>query len=404
MTTVRVCDMIMGSGKTQSAINLMCKDKNSKYIFITPYLNEVERIKQSCTDRKFVSPQNKGDGKLDNLHYLLAKGENIASTHALFRYYTDETLSLLRYHGYKLILDEVFNVVENLNIHKDDIEMLTDEKIIDVDEDGRVVRANNKYQGEFATLLETCDTGNVLLYGGKLMIWTFPVKVFEAFSDVIILTYLFDAQIQKYYFDINDVNIEYIGTKYERGEYSFCDYPALPDYAKHLSEKIHILNDERLNMVGDSRTALSVSWYERAAKAKGKPLIQMLKNNLYNLFRHKYQSNADENMWTTFKDYRPMLAGKGYTKGFLSYNIRATNNYRHKTHLAYCVNVYFNPYMKNYFTDLGVDVKEDEYALSEMIQWIWRSAIREDKEIWIYIPCKRMRTLLEEWLYKLTTN
>lgn len=41
---------------------------------------------------------------------------------------------------------------------------------------------------------------------------------------------------------------------------------------------------------------------------------------------------------------------------------------------------------------------EDDYALSEMIQWVWRSAIRDGKEIWVYIPSRRMRELFQNWL------
>ena len=46
---------------------------------------------------------------------------------------------------------------------------------------------------------------------------------------------------------------------------------------------------------------------------------------------------------------------------------------------------------------------DDEYALSEMIQWIWRSAIRDGKEIWVYIPSRRMRELLKKWLLDLSS-
>jgi len=45
-----------------------------------------------------------------------------------------------------------------------------------------------------------------------------------------------------------------------------------------------------------------------------------------------------------------------------------------------------------------VDVREDEAALSTMVQWIWRSAIRDGEEVWIYIPSKRMRSLLIAWI------
>ena len=36
--------------------------------------------------------------------------------------------------------------------------------------------------------------------------------------------------------------------------------------------------------------------------------------------------------------------------------------------------------------------------MSEMLQFLWRSAIREGKEINVYIPSIRMRKLLEQWI------
>lgn len=42
--------------------------------------------------------------------------------------------------------------------------------------------------------------------------------------------------------------------------------------------------------------------------------------------------------------------------------------------------------------------QEEQFALSEMIQFIWRSAIRDNKPIKLYIPSVRMRNLLEKWI------
>jgi hypothetical protein len=47
---------------------------------------------------------------------------------------------------------------------------------------------------------------------------------------------------------------------------------------------------------------------------------------------------------------------------------------------------------------------KEAYALSEMVQWIWRSAIRKGEDIWIYIPSRRMRTLLQDWLARLAAG
>ena len=57
-----------------------------------------------------------------------------------------------------------------------------------------------------------------------------------------------------------------------------------------------------------------------------------------------------------------------------------------------------NPIIKNYFIQNGIEVDEDCYALSEMLQFIWRSGIREGKKITIYIPSIRMRNLLKDWI------
>lgn len=47
-----------------------------------------------------------------------------------------------------------------------------------------------------------------------------------------------------------------------------------------------------------------------------------------------------------------------------------------------------------------VNIDEETWALSELIQWLFRSTIREENEINLYIPSKRMRSLLQEWLEK----
>ena len=103
-------------------------------------------------------------------------------------------------------------------------------------------------------------------------------------------------------------------------------------------------------------------------------------------------------LWTTYKDYKDICKGKGYTKGFIPLNSRATNQYSHKKNCAYVVNRYLNPFYKAFFDQRNIKIDEDRYALSEMLQWIWRSAIRNGEEINLYIPSVRMRRLLIDFL------
>jgi hypothetical protein len=137
-------------------------------------------------------------------------------------------------------------------------------------------------------------------------------------------------------------------------------------------------------------------------KTKERFLLNTLKKNVLNYFTNKVKTNSKENMWTTFKESRDALSGQGYTKGFVAVNARATNEFANKKFLAYCVNVYLNPLVKQFFINRNIEVKEDEYALSEMIQWIWRSRIRNNEDIYIYMPSSRMRNLLNSWLEEIS--
>ena len=43
---------------------------------------------------------------------------------------------------------------------------------------------------------------------------------------------------------------------------------------------------------------------------------------------------------------------------------------------------------------------ENDYALTEMIQWVWRTRIRNDEEVDLYLPSKRMRDIIDQWILK----
>ncbi|MDE6149553.1 MAG: hypothetical protein K2F81_05595, partial [Ruminococcus sp.] len=56
---VKVCDAIMGTGKSSAAITYLNEHKDEKFIYITPYLDEATRIKKNCPSLRFVEPSEK---------------------------------------------------------------------------------------------------------------------------------------------------------------------------------------------------------------------------------------------------------------------------------------------------------------------------------------------------------
>ena len=117
------------------------------------------------------------------------------------------------------------------------------------------------------------------------------------------------------------------------------------------------------------------------------------------------KAKAGDVFWTTFKEKQKVMSGAGYTKGvsedmpsFLPLNIRATNKYADYSLCMYTVNLYKNPVEVGYLRYNGIRVNEDDFALSEMIQFIWRGCIRKGEPMKVLILSKRMRNLLENWL------
>lgn len=395
---VRIVDEMMGRGKTSAAINFInSSDDNQKFLFITPYLTEIERIKKECPRKKFRQPYYLRGRKLEGIKELINNGCNIISTHALFQKFDLEVIDLCRAKNYTLIMDEVTDVIEKYDISDADFKVLH-ENFADIDEDTGLLRwkASDDYHGKFAEEKRLCELNSLAYYGGSIMIWLFPIEAFNAFRHIYILTYMFKAQLQRYYYDYYNLPYQYIFVKgNSKDTYAFTEEKEIVNEEYNYEQLIHILYDSKLNLIGDRSTDLSKAWYERN---KNNASIKQLKNNILNFFIHKRKSKTVDNIWTTFKDYKKLLSGKGYGRGFVPLNMRASNDYRNRSSIAYPVNRYINPCIKQFFSKHGVKVDEDAYALSEMLQFIWRSAIRDGKEIWIYVPSVRMRTLLEQWI------
>lgn len=398
---IKVCDAICGSGKTQSAIWLMNHDLDHRFIFVTQFLSEVERIKNGCPDRHFVSPETSDSAKtkLSSLRDLVAARENIATTHALFLSTTDEIKALLRAGKYVLILDEVVDVLCETSISNLDVSMMVDYGY--ASEENGVVSfpdevTNDKQRGMISSILKKSQSCTLMRVGGNFFYWSLVPEIFTSFDSVIVLTYLFQYQELRYFFDVYGLKYQMIGTKKCDDHYEFCDIREMSRVSE-IGKKIHIVGSDKLNSVGDSRCALSYSWYQRAKEDD----FERLRKNLYNIFRRIMDSSAKDFMWTTFTSARDRVCGV-LNKSFIVYNKRASNECANRHYLAYLVNNFPRTMTMRYFAERGCRLDYDGYAVSILVQWLFRSAIRRGEEVWIYVPSSRMRGLLEAWIEALS--
>jgi hypothetical protein len=397
VTKITIVDSIMGSGKTTWSLQYIKElDSNSKILFVTPFLSEVERIIDALPDCKLYDPQNRGSGKLESLKDLIAKGFNIISTHALFEKADMQLIKLLEENDYILIQDEVLDVVKPYELKKNDFELLMNNHMILVEPKTGIVSWNEEspYQEtKYDEIKRLSKTENLIYFQETILFWTLPIGVFKAFKEVYVLTYLFSGSDQKYYLDM--FNIEYkikAVTRIDDGTYELTNI--FSNDKKRICSLINVY-DGKLNNIGEKDFNLSKSWFNDESN---KDSVDKIKKNQITYFKNNVKTPSHLNMWTCFKDHESKLKGKGYSKGFIPLNSRATNDFQDKASCSYVINRFMHPYKKNFFLSRGVDVDQDLWALSELIQWIWRSRIRKGEHINLYIPSKRMRSLLKRYL------
>lgn len=400
---VKVCDAIMGTGKSSAAITYMNEHPEKKFIYITPYLEEATRIATSCARLHFFEPKKKtefnGSKTLHTID-LVKKGENIATTHQAFRFYPQELLKLVSEQGYTLIIDENVDVLETLDEDPADIQMAIDAGYIGEIRPDVFHLVQDVYKGKtHRDLFRVLQTRDLIRMTGEskesFFYWQLPPELITSFEEVFILTYLFEGQSLHHFLEMYDIPYQFIGVeRTDAGEFRFSSSTAyVPEYVRSIHDMIEIVEDQKLNEIGEDDFSLSMSWFDKERSDTSR-----LKNNLYNFFRYTCGAEAADRMWSTYRDAKTKIQGKGYTNGFIPFNKKATNEYRNRTAVAYCVNLYMNVGQKLFYQNNGVEVDEDAYALSIMVQWIWRSAIRDGQKIVLYVPSKRMRNLLITWM------
>jgi len=320
----------------------------------------------------------------------------------------------LKKQGYKLIIDEALDVVEIYNgLSAHDYRMLVKDGWLTVEEDTGLLKWNQQseeYQGKHSEVRNLCLNGSLVYQSEKLIFWEFPISFLDCFQSVTILTYCFYGSHMAVYLAAGGVAFDMKAI--HCGE--LVDWHTVDEGSiKEKLRELVTVYEGGSNSVGNhqpphksskkSTNPLSVTWYRNQAGGNKEGLIA-LKGGIYNFFFNYTQTPSDLNLWTTFKDYRNGLCGKGYTKGFVPNNLRATNDYKHKKAAAYTCNAFMHPVVKQYLQGRGVPVYEDLYSLSEMLQWIWRTAVRDYQAVYLYIPSQRMRELFYAWLKADTTG
>ena len=443
LNKIQVIDAPCGAGKTEHIIRYINAHPEELFLYIAPLRKMFDRIAGlgeyagRGAKEVFKTPtHNNPEGTLRcGIKQLIRAGENIMSTHQLFMMFDEETIALLQEQNYHLIIDEALNSVSVIkakekkteeedevfrgleqSVKADDLRLLLDGGyvMIDYDQKGLVrwIGSSLATDHRFSDLEAMIKSEAIYALEEKFLVWHFPVKAIEAFEKVTVLTYRFDSSEMRAYLQFNRKSYETKTVRWKDNEPYLADLTPEVALGLQWAPYIHVLENDRLNAVGErlknrGKFPLLFSWYQdKSSKAAQKTL----RDNVTNYFRHRLGAHPDSVMWTTYKKYDSKVYPKGYTrkrsdreqKTFVACNCRATEEYKDRYNLAYLVDRNLNPGLIRFFAQENIYINQDAWAQSEMIQWIFRSRIRdgsaEDRSINIYVPSARMRCLLKEWL------
>lgn len=410
---VKIIDAMPGTGKTTYAFQMMREDEEGKYIYCSPYLAEVGdgakrgRIQKEIPCKGFVSPSSI-PSKGRSFERLVKQGKNVAITHSLLSGINDATIQAIRDQGYKLVLDETLQPISVFQqLSPEDVAILVDANRVVVGEGGKLEWNKEDfpdYSGRDEEVKQLCDKGGLFApVGLSGLLEVLQPEVITCFQEVTILTYMFEGSIMASWMRLKGI------------PYSFIDSSCFHDPAASLAalrDNLIFLEPSRTIKALHTKAngeytsgAFSVSWYERNQGA-----LDTIRRSLSSTA--KKLPKSDKIFWTTFKKYEEQLQGSRYTRPevkkegakkilvspFVPKNMRASNEYRDYNTCFYCCNIYPHTVIQNYLKAHGVEIDKDVFALSEIVQFIFRGSIRQGKKMKLLVLSDRMRNLLQDFV------
>ena len=428
---VEVLDVLMGSGKSYASLRyiegMALADKQVKWVFCTEFLSEIatRTVENEQAKHLWRTPEKVGEEtKMDDFINLLEEPnvQLIAITHVLLKQASTNVVvqKLVADNGWCLFLDETIECISAYGgITYAEFMWHKDEGRISIDDSayGRVqwlddsVLDYDTKEMAIGRMLKAQDNLYAHINGKQLSLVTIaPKTMFTMWYRVILSTYQFEDTLMDAYFKMKQIewkpctdivcyrvttkedvkkNITMI-KKYDKAWYYtpfssgwYGDKATSDDYAE--------LNNTIRN-IGN------------AYGCKGKPELfgyTLPKSALgKQTDKRKIQPKGYKHTECLVDSDGTVIKGSVCKKrsGHIPCNARASNEYASKVVMVHAYDRHPHVSVINYLRGVGVQYSKERFALNELLQWLWRSAIRNGEPIHVAILSNRMRTLFLSWL------
>ena len=383
---VTFIDRPCGTGKTTALIESLQPDR--KYLIVVPLLDEADRIIKGAAQRgvTLYAPEANGQTKSQHLLDLTFDDQSIVCTHKLF---LEADISFA---GYEVHIDEAVDVVWPMSklSWRDFKAFVLDRGLATVDAQG-FVRPEEAWFDEPLTdalgkARDLAANGVLVLTKAHQFLKVLPRRLFEVSKSCTVHTYMAETTMLVAY--MRKLGLDYTIHKDEAGDAAFRQSISKRLTIKKLDSKIETLSfsysaQNKHNKQKQERVALS--------------LRNLRSRELVGVEPSSIMVSCKKSNWEDGKG--PYAKGSTLAKEphWLEAKKKATNAYRHCTHMVYLNDLHLPPSIKLW---LGLDdAQQDEWAKGTLVQWVFRSALREPEgpKVTFYSPSKRMRGLLNQY-------
>jgi len=427
---IYLVDEIMSSGKSYWIMEKMrewnAQKKFDQFVYLSPLLTEVGgtknldgkydngRIQQQLPEMNFKYPVPVLGSKSKHAKHLIHQCKNISATHNLFLNLDKSCSELIKDYRNILIIDECLDAYKQFTkISKKTLTHFIRDGVFIVDaETSKMTYNHDKYplkqneRWEYLDLVELCDTGCVFCINDEVVIWEYPVEILEAFTEVWVMTYLFEGSFMSMWCKINNVEVERVrpqlnrSTKEVKAYIKDCielvDTPSLTKIQNFSYSQTWWSNDAVESVVDKIRKAIE-SCVKLIGCKSADILVTCPKLNWEPTSEDKYTDDYAINVGKIKK--RPLIKGKGFTRACWLYSdAKATNDFSDKTVLIYLLGKSPHTMLYNFCHSKGHILDKELFAIASIVQWIFRGSVRKQEKMYLIMPSKAMRDLYNKWL------
>ncbi|GGL55782.1 hypothetical protein GCM10011392_07780 [Wenxinia marina] len=396
----------MGTGKTTAMLNGF--DPRTKYLVVHDTLDQCDSVLANPSGVEFHQPSNTSGSKANDLVRLVRLGKNIATTHALYPSLVEVARDgYLR--DYVIIIDEVLDPVKRMPAPQEGVwDALVAAGYVYVDQNtGKVIptaRWAENLQRVDGTLtqglLEAATAG--LLYiteKREMFVLPIPVELVNSGNSVTIATYRARGSTLAAYLDK-------MGIPYVIDRDISLDRKLRADVRRWVTVKdIPSLREVRFSKSGQDKMASSDCRKVQVAlknvrqrQLRNTPTDQILVGCAKDSWYHTNGRKTYEDRTGKFSKGTGLFTEANWAPA----RVRGTNEFRECSVVFSLYDYHISPPVLEWLGKEDDKQFKDEYALSELLQFVFRSRIRcretlADPSITLYIPSERMRSLFLDW-------